>query len=674
MKKKLLLVLSVLALLVCALAISVSAAEINGVYYDLDAKNGVATVSKENKTSTFEIAEIPSTFTYEGVEYKVTKIENDAFAGNKTVKEIRILSEYITKIPYGMIASTHGGALEKIYINFSQITSYDSAALNPSTQTNGNSPVANSFYYYDAKAFVETGADVLITDPDFSNCTSIGTAAFQGANFKKLTIPAAVYLNNQIFRKSTIEELIIEGENRTAIDHYVFNDCNQLKKITIKSRNLKTISNDVFSGDTEVQEIYIDMSKCESVSGAAFQFSSRYDGGNNTVQWYNLEGEKIVDLSSMKNFQSKSFCSSNLGSAKIVWPRAIETLSSQVFRKCNIVNQPILINAAAGKTLDMEFWAFEGNSPTVLICNEGVTSIGARFSGITAVFLAPSIKITDKENSFRDGSTLYCKGLTDDSRVPSTSHCTIIDISNGAIANYGVCGVIATVETTDGNVTVGEVSHTTFDEINNSLCPIGKVNETKCKYCTYIKYTIDGEEASAKSHEYVLVGSITYTNFYEMGFKTNRCECGAEKTNETATENAIFAYKGISISQFPDKNGNYSITQGYFVDATAYKNYIDAGKTLSFGVVASAKSVTGACPLTIVDGEVKAINEAKTIFAPQYTIPHNYIDVKVTGISVSLNGNELIMCLFAFDGESIYYMNEAAQGEEASSVVINVGA
>ena len=159
-----------------------------------------------------------------------------------------------------------------------------------------------------------------------------------------------------------------------------------------------------------------------------------------------------------------------------------------------------------------------------------------------------------------------------------------------------------------------------------------------------------------------------------MGFKTNKCECGAEKTNETATENAIFAYKGISISQFPDKNGNYSITQGYFVDATAYKNYIDAGKTLSFGVVASAKSVTGACPLTVVDGEVKAINEEKTIFAPQYTIPHNYIDVKVTGISVSLNGNELIMCLFAFDGEAIYYMNEAAQGEEASSVVINVGA
>ncbi len=671
MKKKLLFVLSVLALLVCALAISVSAAEINGVYYDLDAKNGVATVSKENKTSTFEIAEIPSTFTYEGVEYKVTKIENDAFAGNKTVKEIRILSEYITKIPYGMIASTHGGALEKIYINFSQITSYDSAALNPSTQTNGNSPVANSFYYYDAKAFVETGADVLITDPDFSNCTSIGSAAFQGANFEKLTIPAAVHLKGQMFRMSTIKELVVEGEDREVIELYVFQSCKSLKKITIKSRNLKTISNDVFSGDTAVEEIHIDLSKCESVNSSAFQFSSRYDAGNKTTQWYNLEGEKIVDLSSMKNFYNSCFASSNLGSARIIWPNAIEKFEDQSLRKCNINNQPIVINAAEGKSLTVNFWALNENNPSIFLCNEGVTAFKARVTDCTVVLLAPSVLVQDGEGAFKGNSTVYYKSLAEGS---VTIKCAAVQITDGAIYNYGACGVVATVETTDGNVTVGEVSHTTFDEINNSLCPIGKVNETKCKYCTYIKYTIDGEEASAKSHEYVLVGSITYTSFYEMGFKTNKCECGAEKANETATENAIFAYKGISISQFPDKNGNYSITQGYFVDAAAYKNYIDAGKTLSFGVVASAKSVTGACPLTIVDGEVKAINEAKTIFAPQYTIPHNYIDVKVTGISASLNGNELIMCLFAFDGESIYYMNEAAQGEEASSVVINVGA
>ena len=234
MKRKLLLAILMLALLVCLLAISISAIEYDGVYYDIDTKNQVATVNAQNRTGTKEIVTIPSTFEYEGATYKVTAIKSDAFRDNKVVKELRILSEYITAIPSSMIANTNGGALEKIYIDFSKITSIGSAAFNPSSQTNGNSPVANSFYYYDAKAFMENGTDVKITDPDFSNVTSIGTAAFQGANFVKLTIPAAVYLNNQMFRKSTIQELVIEGEDRESIDHYIFNDCKQLKKITIK--------------------------------------------------------------------------------------------------------------------------------------------------------------------------------------------------------------------------------------------------------------------------------------------------------------------------------------------------------------------------------------------------------------------------------------------------------
>ena len=277
------------------------------------------------------------------------------------------------------------------------------------------------------------------------------------------------------------------------------------------------------------------------------------------------------------------------------------------------------------------------------------------------------------DGNFTGGATLYCKSLADGSKELSPSKCTVVAISDGTVNYYGVCGVIAKVTTADGEVVLGEVAHTTYDEINNALCPIGKVNETKCKFCTYIKYTIDGTEASAKEHDYALVGSITYESFYEMGYKTNKCECGAEKTNEEATENAIFACKGISVSLYPDKDGNYSITLGYFVDREAYSNYKNAGKTLAFGIVASAMSVTGACPLTFADGTVKPINEEKTIFAPQYTIAHDFVDVKVANISTALNGKELVMCLFAFDGETIYYMNEGEMAKEASPITINVG-
>ena len=525
MKKKLMLTVLMLALLVCLLAISISAIEYDGVYYTIDTKNKVATVNQENRTSTTEIVTIPSTFEYEGETYKVTAIDNNAFWGNKSVKELRILSEFITKIPNSMISSTTGGALEKIYIDFSNITSIGSAAFNPSSQSNGNSPVANSFYYYDAKAFVENGTDVKITDPDFSNVTSIGTAAFQGANFEKLTIPAAVYLNNQMFRKSTIQELVIEGEDRTTIEYYVFQECKQLKKIVIKSRNLKTISNDVFSGSTAVEEIYIDLSKCESVRGAAFQFSRAYDAGNTTTQWFNLEGEKIVDLSSMKYFYDKSFCSSNLGSAQIVWPKAIEIFQDQSFRKCNINNQPIIINAAEGVTLGVHFWALNGNNPSIFLCNEGVTSFKARVTDCTVVLLAPSVLVDDKE-AFKGNTTVYYKSLAEGS---ITIKCTAVQITDGTIYNYGVCGAIAEITTVDnGNVTVGTVSHTTESVIDNTLCPIGKVMVTACNYCDYVKYTIDGEAAERKEHNFDLsngatIGGMAYESYFEMGFETIVC-------------------------------------------------------------------------------------------------------------------------------------------------------
>lgn len=665
--KKVILTLSLALMLVCLFAVSAFAIEVDGVYYDIDKNNLVATVNTENRTSTTEIVTIPSTFTYEGAEYKVTKIANDAFYDNKNVKELRILSEYITQIPTAMIANTYGGALEKIYIDFSNITSIGNAAFNPSNQTNGNGPKANQFYYYDAKAFIERGEDVIITDPDFSNCTSIGAAAFQGANFERLVIPESVYLNNQIFRMSAIKELVIEGENREKIDYYVFECCKNLKKITIESRNLKSISNDVFAGCSAVEEIYIDLSKCTFVGSSAFIFNGSYDGGQTRTQWYNLEGEKVVDLTSVKTFNNSCFASSNLGSAEIVWPTSIESLSDQSFRKCNI-NQPMLINAAEGKNMSLPYWCFDGNTPTIIVCNEGVTAVSARFSGVTAVFLADSINITDSESSFINGSTLYCKALSEGSLVPSESKCSINYFTSGSIANYGICGFVATVDGT----TVGTVSHTTSDSIDNTLCPVGKVTVTQCRLCDYVVYSVDGEEVDKKEHDYSLVGSITYINFYEMGYKTTKCECGAEKANEEATEPAIFEFRGISVSKYADENGNYSITQGYYINDTAYKNYLNSGKTLDFGLVASAKNVTGTQPLKIEEGKIVGINE-KVIVSNSAVIAHDYFDIKLTGISTDKNGQELVMCIFLYDGESIIYLSDNAQGKEASTVTINVG-
>ena len=648
--KKVLFALTVV-FVICLFAISVSAIEVDGVYYDIDTNNKVATVNTENRTATTEIATIPSTIEYEGVTYMVTKISNDAFNGNTAVKEIRILSVHIKAIPSGMIMNTYNGALEKIYIDFSNITSIGDAGLNPSDQGNGNNPMINNFYYYDAKAFLKDGSSVVITDPDFSNCTNIGSAAFQGANFEKVTIPAAVTVSNQMFRYSTIKELVIEGENRETIGYYNFHNCKQLKKITIKSRALKSISNDNFATCTAVTEIYIDLSKCQDVGGSTFTFANAYDGGQTRVQWYNLEGEKIVDLSSMKIFREKSFASSNLGSAKIIWPKAIDTLYDQSFRKCNI-NQPMLIMAAEGKSLKLPYWCFEGNNPTFVLCNEGVTECSARFFGATAVFLASSLNITDSESGFVNGSTLYCKGLAEGSKVPGGDKCTIINITDGTINNYGLCGFTANVTTADGVVNLGSVTHTTSGAIDNTLCPVGKVEVTSCKYCTYKTYSVDGENVEKKEHSYVLVGAIAYENYFELGFKTSKCECGDEKAATEATEAPIFIDYGYSATE-GDINGTFAMSQFYGINQEALEAYKAAtGNTIEYGLVAAADSD----PITNLENGT--LDSKKVFVTNADSIALSCFGMRVCGITEEKSDAKIAFCAYIKDGDKLFYLDD----------------
>ena len=93
MKKKLILVLSLIALMVCLLAISVSAVEVDGIYYTLNnsGETPVAEVSTENRASCkLETVSIPATITVGGDTYKVTSIDKAAFKNCKSLKKLTI--------------------------------------------------------------------------------------------------------------------------------------------------------------------------------------------------------------------------------------------------------------------------------------------------------------------------------------------------------------------------------------------------------------------------------------------------------------------------------------------------------------------------------------------------------------------------------------------------------
>ena len=632
MKKKILLGVIMILALACLFAISISAEEIDGVHYTLSTNSQTATVSTGNRTATTQIVTIPSTIEYNGVEYKVTSIANDAFYGNKNIVELRILSEYITKIPASMIADTYSsGALKKIYIDFSNITSIGSAAFNPSNQTNGNSPQKNSFYYYDAKAFLESGEDVLITCPDFSNCTSIGAAAFQGANFEKLVIPEAIALKNQIFRMSTIKELEIQGANRGTIEYYVFNDCKSLETIRVESTTY--VSNDVFSGCSSVKKIYINLSNCTYIGASAFQLGNvGYDKGNTTTQWYNYEGERIVDLSSVKTLANQAFASSNVGSAKIVWPNALEKIENQVFRRCNITG-PVWFNMAEGKTASISSYVISGNKPEIIVLGNGITgfAMDERLGyAATVVFLGDVTTLAT--NIFKtEGARLYAKSLPSNASDYG-SNVTVKLISKGSYTSYGACGLTASVTLTDGTTeSFNYVNHEYTGVADETVCPSGSLILYTCAGCkdTYEQAT---DAFVSKEHNFDLengasVAEIIYinNNYFANGNVKIKCaSCTA--SNVDTVIGALFTPVGYSQNEV--SGGYISHTVKVNLDNIAEYERL-TGITVRYGLVASMHK--DGKPIYLNGDEINVVDKAISLEMTN-TIYTNLL-IKINGIT-----------------------------------------
>ncbi len=105
MKKKILLAISLIAVMICLFAVSALAVEIDGIHYTLSGsgENATAAVNVDNATKcTLENVVIPSTVTYDGTTYTVNKIDGNAFSGsgwgkNQTIKTLYV-PETVTSI------------------------------------------------------------------------------------------------------------------------------------------------------------------------------------------------------------------------------------------------------------------------------------------------------------------------------------------------------------------------------------------------------------------------------------------------------------------------------------------------------------------------------------------------------------------------------------------------
>jgi len=275
---------------------------------------------------------------------------------------------------------------------------------------------------------------------------------------------------------------------------------------------------------------------------------------------------------------------------------------------------------------------------------------------------------TDKESGALGTSVSQSGTLTldvSDKSVSSTS-----SVGNNFIQLI-FCGNNGTVEqsyvlTVNGNSITEDRG--TFDFENHS-CQIYYADYTDCtsdKICFVCEKNLANEAHAFKE-------VMVYENgFMAPGVKSEACQNpNCTVSNDGMILEPIFTSLGISVSEEPDTNGIYSVVQGYEINKGAYKDYVNSGNTLSFGFVIAVKRVTGNTPLAAENGEVVAVNAEKTIIVPQSGVVHNYVDLKVVGLSAANNGEEIIMCMFVYDGSEINYVDNGAQSATAGSYTVN---
>ena len=672
MKKKILIIAMLVAIIACFLVISASAVEVDGVHYTLDEANGTATVNTENQTAQKTVFEIPSEITVGEKSYKVTKIENRAFANNPTVVEIRILSEYITEIPEAMFVNT-ASTLNKVFIDFSKITKIPYYGLNVSQERNDRTPIAclDTFRFYDAKAYIADKSEVVITNPDFSNLTVLGDSAFQNcAKFDTIILPPAVIIQQQSLRNTTAQHVKVMGEIQSIPTHFLAGAKN-LRTVEFSSRSIKRVnSSAVTTGSKTLEWIKIDLSKCETFDGSCFIFSTAYDHGNTTTIWYDLDGNRRVDLSSAKIINGQSFASTNLGGSgqtEIIWPQALNSIQNQAFRRCNI-GGIMYINGAPGVTLSLQDYNLHENKPTLVILGPGVTKIeGQLEAACTVVALADTIELTRSAGVFKypSESTLYCKNAT----FAHESRPNIVYFTSGTINYTKFCGITADLVVDGQTIRVGNENHSYIEgEYDNTVCPINNFKTHTCSKCEGTKLVSDIDGLVPTNHNHNVKFAIDYADYTQNGIITFKCEaCDSKITEQEATAQAIFEYLGFSLKA--DKSG--SICIGYSVNETAANEYALVNTSFTFGVVGYIP-VANENPLVVVDGKAVASE-------PQYTIQADITSHTTSAFDFVIAGFEgntdvsLVMCAYVCDGESIYYLNidqttnEVAQSTSATT-------
>ena len=224
--------------------------EINGIYYNLVSKIKEAEVTSNPNKYTGSVT-IPATVTYDGEEYSVTSIGDNAFYFCSQLTSVTIPSS-VTSI--GEDAFYHCGGLTSMSIPNS-VTSIGFAAFSGCDGLTSVT-IPNSVTALGSNAFRDCAALTSVTIPNsvttiytftFKGCSSLTSVTipnsvttildsnFEGcSNLSSVTIPNSVtYLGPKVFKDCIGLSSISIPNSVTEIDSWAFDGCTNLTSVTI---------------------------------------------------------------------------------------------------------------------------------------------------------------------------------------------------------------------------------------------------------------------------------------------------------------------------------------------------------------------------------------------------------------------------------------------------------
>ena len=296
-------------LAVCwSVAVQAQTLSVDGIDYSLNKSDMTATVTGPNTFSGHLV--IPEKVVYEGEEYKVTRIDNEAFKNCSSLTSVSMPSvTYIDGAAFSgcsNLASVDMPSVTSVTIwAFSNCSSLASVDM-PLVTTIGR----EAFFYCSSLASVNMPLATAIDYAAFKGCSSLAS----------IEIPSSVTsINGEVFSNCSSLVSVEIPLSVTSIGTYAFSSCSSLASVEILS-SVTSIGYGAFSGCSSLASVEIP-SSVTSINGHVFSDCS------------SLTSVKIP--SSVTSIDSEAFSGcSNLASVEI--PSSVTRINEATFENCPI--------------------------------------------------------------------------------------------------------------------------------------------------------------------------------------------------------------------------------------------------------------------------------------------------------------------------------------------------